>query len=321
MNVGIYFDLRNPPPWYRDPAGLYSFSLEMCEEAERLGLHSAWFTEHHLFEDGYLPQPLTMAAAAAARTSRIRIGTAVVIAPLRNAVQLAEEATVVDLVSAGRLDLGLGAGYRLPEFELFGAELSRRYTTTESRVRELRAIWDEGRVTPRPVQDRIPIWLGFNGPQGAARAGRLGEFLLSPDPSQWKPYSDALVAAGHSQNPGRMAGLIHGFVSEDPEADWEIIKPHVAYQWDTYRRYMVEGTDAPPPRPIDPEALRARDMGGSLRYFALATPEDMAARVRAFTAGAPVETIYFFLSAAGLPDDVVARHLQAVGRLSVLLRD
>jgi alkanesulfonate monooxygenase SsuD/methylene tetrahydromethanopterin reductase-like flavin-dependent oxidoreductase (luciferase family) len=321
MNLGIYFDLRNPPPWYTDPARLYSFSLEMCEEAERLGLHSAWFTEHHLFEDGYLPQPLTMAAAAAARTSRIRIGTAILIAPLRSATQIAEEAAVVDIVSGGRLNLGLGAGYRVPEFELFGADLSRRFTTTESRVRELRAIWDEGRVTPSPVQDRVPIWLGFNGPQGAARAGRLGEFLLSPDTGLWAPYSEGLAAAGYEQAQGRMAGLIHGFVSEDPESDWEILKPHVAYQWDTYRRYMVEGTGAPQPRPIDPDALRARDMGGSLRYFALGTPEDIADRIRTFTKGAPVETVYFFLAPAGLGEDASARHLQVLGRLSTLLRD
>ena len=68
MRFGVYFDLRNPPGWRQDWARLYAFTLEMCEEAERLGADSAWFSEHHLFEDGYLPQPLTFAAAAAART-------------------------------------------------------------------------------------------------------------------------------------------------------------------------------------------------------------------------------------------------------------
>src|SRR4029079_333378 len=79
--VGLYLDLRNPPAsrqhWHR----LYDFTLELCEEAERLGADSVWLSEHHLFEDGYLTQPLTYAAAIAARTSRVRIGTAVVIAP------------------------------------------------------------------------------------------------------------------------------------------------------------------------------------------------------------------------------------------------
>ena len=90
--------------------------------AERLGADSVWLSEHHLFEDGYLPQPLTMAAAIAARTKRIRIGTAVLLAALRPAVQIAEEAAIVDLVSGGRLVLGFGAGYVPREFEAYGAE-------------------------------------------------------------------------------------------------------------------------------------------------------------------------------------------------------
>ena len=125
MNVGIYFDLRNAPPWPQDPARLYGFTLELCEEAEHLGTHSVWLSEHHLFDDGYLPQPLTFAAAVAARTRRTRIGTAVLLAPLHHPVEIAEQVAVVDLVSDGRLELGLGAGYRAPEFELMGVDLAR----------------------------------------------------------------------------------------------------------------------------------------------------------------------------------------------------
>ncbi|WP_239375380.1 LLM class flavin-dependent oxidoreductase, partial [Frankia sp. Cj5] len=75
MQVGLYFDLRNPPERRQDPTRLYGFTLEMCQEAERLGADSIWVTEHHLFDDDYLPQPLTFAAAIAARTNRVRIGT------------------------------------------------------------------------------------------------------------------------------------------------------------------------------------------------------------------------------------------------------
>ena len=126
MKIGVWFDLRNPPGWRQDPARLYGFTLELCEEAERLGADSLWFSEHHGFEDGYLPQPLTFAAAAAARTSRVRLGTGILVAPLRKTAQLAEEAAVVDIISGGRLDLGLGAGYRMPEFELFDADFTVR---------------------------------------------------------------------------------------------------------------------------------------------------------------------------------------------------
>src|SRR3954453_16699104 len=122
MRVGIYTDLRNPPPWRRDWAGHYARVLDRIGEAERLGLDSVWLSEHHLFEDGYLPQPLTFAAAIASRTSRMRIGTPVLLAPLRPAVQIAEEAAIVDLVSEGRLELGLGSGYLPDEFAAFGAD-------------------------------------------------------------------------------------------------------------------------------------------------------------------------------------------------------
>jgi len=118
VKVGVYADLRNPPAWRRPWAEHYARTLDRIAGAERLGIDSAWVTEHHFFEDGYLPQPLTLAAAIAARTSRIRIGTAVMLAPLRAPIQIAEEAAVVELVSDGRLELGLGA--RLPRARVPG---------------------------------------------------------------------------------------------------------------------------------------------------------------------------------------------------------
>jgi alkanesulfonate monooxygenase SsuD/methylene tetrahydromethanopterin reductase-like flavin-dependent oxidoreductase (luciferase family) len=313
VHTGIYFDLRNPPQWASDPARLYAFTLEMCEEADRLGCHSIWVSEHHGFDDGYLPQPLTMAAAIAARTKHARIGTAIMIAPLHHPVSIAEQAAIVDLVSEGRLDLGLGAGYRVPEFAMFDADISHRYTTTDERVRAVRRLWTDGPITPRPVQQRVPIWLGYQGPQGARRAGRLGEHLLSMDPVLWPIYRDALVEAGHDPAAARMAGGLSSWVSEDPEADWPTVAKHLSAQMDSYRRYMVEGTDQPVPRPVDPDRLRDADpTKGSLRSFILGTPEAVAARVRAVTSPAPVETVFFWASIAGMPEPMVAAHVRTI---------
>lgn len=312
MNVGVYFDLRNPPGRERSTSHLYGFTLEMCEQAERLGAHSVWLTEHHLFDDGYLPQPLTFAAAVAARTRRVRIGTAILIGPLHSAPEIAENAAVVDLISGGRLDLGLGSGYRIPEFELYGAEIATRYGENDRRVRELRAIWAEGRVTPAPAQERVPIWLGYQGPQGARRAGRLGEGLLTANRALYGPYRDALVEAGHDPAIARMTGGIQAWITDDPEADWPLIRPHLAYQLDSYRRHMVEGTGRPEPRPVDPDRIRQQGLDGMLRGFLHATPADAAATIRAFTAGAPVETVYIFASLGGTPDELVARHVEVI---------
>ena len=149
--------------------------FEVCEEADRLGCHSIWLTEHHLFDDGYLPQPLTFAAAIAARTKQVRLGTGVVVAPLHHPVELAEQAAIVDIISAGRLELGLGAGYRGPEFELYGADLSTRYTDTDERARAVRRLLSYGGVTPQPIQDRVPIWMGYQGPKGPAGPAYSGK--------------------------------------------------------------------------------------------------------------------------------------------------
>lgn len=322
MNVGIYFDLRNPPDWAVDSSRLYGFTLEMCEEADALGCHSIWLSEHHLFDDGYLPQPLVMAASVAARTKRARIGTAIIVAPLHHPVELAEQAAVVDVLSSGRLDVGLGAGYRAPEFALYGADADRRYGATDGRARELRRLWDV--VTPRPVQARVPIWMGYQGPKGARRAGRLGEGLLSINRELWEPYRDGLAEAGHDPDvAGRMAGGVHGWVTEDPERDWPIVSKHIAAQFDSYRRHMVEGTGQPVPRPVDPEKLRSRtEARGSLDTIVYGTPAAVAETIRAKSAGAPVETVFLWASISGMSEDLVAGHIQTIcTQLAPLLAD
>ncbi|WP_234825459.1 LLM class flavin-dependent oxidoreductase [Mycolicibacter senuensis] len=311
VNVGLYFDLRNPRQWRRDPARVHSFALEMCEEAEHLGAHSVWMTEHHLFDDDYMAAPLTFAAAVAARTKRVRIGTAIVIAPLHHPAEIAEQAAVVDLVSGGRLDLGLGAGYRIPEYELYGRSLDRKYGQTDDSAREIRRLWAPGGVTPRPVQEPPPIWMGYQGPQGARRAGLLGEGLLSAEGRLWEPYRAGLIEGGHDPARGRMAGGIQGWVTDDPDRDWPTVATHLAYQLDSYNKHAVEGTGRDTPRPIDPDRLRGREAKAQ-NYFWCETPEAMAGRVRGMIGDSPTETVFFWVSLGGMPEDWSLRHLQTI---------
>ncbi|MGE0386597.1 MAG: LLM class flavin-dependent oxidoreductase [Gammaproteobacteria bacterium] len=312
MKLGIYFDLRNPPGWRQDWSRLYGFTLEMCEEAERLGAHSVWTSEHHLFEDGYLTQTLAFSSAIAARTRTMRIGTAILIAPLHHPVEVAEQAAVVDIISNGRLELGLGAGYRVPEFELFGKDHGKRYSATDACARELRRLWSEGRLTPPPVQSRVPIWMGYMGPKSARRAGLLGEGLLSISPDLFQHYRQGLIEAGHDPAIARVSGGIQGWVSEDPERDWPVVSKHLAYQMDSYRRYMMEGTGQPAPKPVDPDKLRTRDLSHGLGSFLYGTPEEFARRVKEYAADLPVEHLYVFASLAGTPEDYVARHIRTL---------
>jgi alkanesulfonate monooxygenase SsuD/methylene tetrahydromethanopterin reductase-like flavin-dependent oxidoreductase (luciferase family) len=312
MELGIYFDLRNPARWRRPWPDVYARCLDICSGAEELRVSSVWLSEHHLFADGYLPQPLTLAAAIAARTRRVRIGTAVLLAPLRTAVTIAEEAAIVDILSRGRLELGLGAGYRHPEFDLFGSPMSDRHQATDRRVVELRRIWSEGKVTPPPVQDPIPLWLGYQGPQGARRAGRLGVGLLSLRPGLSEPYLAGLQEGGHPIEAARMGGVVRGIVAYDPEATWSRVRDHAAYQWDSYAAYAVEGTEQGVPHPIEPDSLRHSQPGG-LPRFAVMTPAQMAALIRSYVGDRPVRHVFFWADLAGIPEDIVEDHVKLIG--------
>jgi len=312
VRVGIYFDMRNPPRWRRPWVEHYRQALERTEEAERLGIDSVWLSEHHFFEDGYLPQPMTMAAALAARTSRVRIGTAILVAPLRPAVQIAEDAALVDILSDGRMELGLGAGYRVPEYAAFGADITKRYTDTLSRADDVVRLLADGGVTPGPVQSPLPVWVGFGGPQGARRAGRRGHRLLSIDPRLTAPYREGLEEGGHDPATARQAGLMNVLVADDPEAARARLAPHLAYQLDTYGRYAVEDTGMDAPPAVEPAALMATADAETEAVFphaAVLTAEDTIELLRRRADQVPLVEAFFWTSFAGMPDHLVDRHV------------
>ena len=311
MRLGFYFDLRNPAPWARPWPEVYGRALDLVVEAERLGAASVWFSEHHLFTDGYLPQPLTFAAAAAARTSRVRIGTAVLLAALRPAALVAEEAAVIDQLSGGRLELGIGAGYSVPEYELYNADITKRYGLTDAAVAEIRRLLDDGIVTPPAAQNPFPLWLGYQGPQGAKRAGRLGVGLLSLDRSLLDPYREGLVEGGHDPAIARTGGMLDIIVSDDPEEAFERILPHYAHQLNSYRAAAVAGSGRDAPKEITVEKLRGgAAQKGQIPGLRVLTPTDAVTAIREATEGSPVEHVYLWASVAGMPDDLVERHVE-----------
>ena len=143
--------------------------LVLIEAADRLGFNTCWLREHHFTDYGFLPNTMTMAAHVAARTERIRIGTAVVTLPLHHPVRVAEEVALVDVLSGGRVDLGIGRGYQSVEFDAFGVPLGEARARTDEAIGLLRALWRGERVhhaghwpldgiavQPRPVQRPHP---------------------------------------------------------------------------------------------------------------------------------------------------------------------
>ncbi len=110
-----------------------------------------------------------------------------------------------------------------------------------------------------------------------------------------------------------MAGGVEGFVTNDPEGDWPAVSRHVAAQFDSYRRHMIEGTDQAIPRPVDPDRLRSRtESRHPLDSIVYGTPHEVAERIRATASGAPVETVFLWASIAGMPEELVVRHVQTI---------
>ena len=110
MDIGILPEFRNPTQWAIPIEQVYREGIEKAVAAERLGFDHFWTSEHHFAVDSWSPSLLTILAAAAARTERIRLGTFIIILPFHQPWRVAEDAASVDLISGGRLDLGVGPG-------------------------------------------------------------------------------------------------------------------------------------------------------------------------------------------------------------------
>jgi alkanesulfonate monooxygenase SsuD/methylene tetrahydromethanopterin reductase-like flavin-dependent oxidoreductase (luciferase family) len=307
-------DLRNPPQWERPWAEHYQYGLELAEFAEAAGVDRIGIAEHHFFPDGYIPQPLTFAAAVAARTSRVRIGTSVMIPVLRAPVDVAEQAAVVDLISGGRVELGFGAGYRVPEFKAYGMNVEDRWARFAECVAALREYWSpSGAVTPKPIQNPIPIIGGFSGPRGKRLAGRLGLPLMSllPDISA---YLVGLEEGGHDLRIGRQEGYLHGILVDDPDASLPFLAPYIENFWNVYLREDSRGAG----RAGRPDATAEELLAVGPRYpagFGLLTVEQASSLIFEVADGRPVTNVCFWATIPGIPRELAFRNLELLGQL------
>src|SRR3989454_12073354 len=176
------------------PQEIWSRGVEGARAAEALGFRNVWLAEHPFSTYGYLSRPAQLATYIAAKTTRLRVGTAVIVVPLHHPLVIAEEIATLDLLSGGRLDVGLGRGYQHYEFERFGLELeSGRARWEESIDVILKALGGqpfsyEGKlfkipetsVLPQPLQKpRPPIWMTAQSPESVEAAVRRGFHVLT----------------------------------------------------------------------------------------------------------------------------------------------
>ncbi|NUU23484.1 MAG: LLM class flavin-dependent oxidoreductase [Streptomycetaceae bacterium] len=285
----LRFDFRNPDFAQTAMADRYAAAIDMAAWADGLGCAAVTFSEHHGFADGYLPAPLAMASAVAARTSRAQLMVAAIPAPLYDPLRLAEEVAVVDLVSRGRMSLVLANGYMADEFAMFGVSMTDRAKLTTETVRVLRAAWTGEpfeyrgrtvRVTPAPFRPGGPrILLGGAVEAVARRAARIADGFAPNWGGVWEHYRDERVKLGHP-DPGPYVGGFGRFVhlSKDPERDWARIRPHALHESTQYGAHAAASGTAGRGTyeiPDDPEDLRT---SGQYRVLA---PEEMVAELKA----------------------------------------
>jgi alkanesulfonate monooxygenase SsuD/methylene tetrahydromethanopterin reductase-like flavin-dependent oxidoreductase (luciferase family) len=267
LGFGLVTCQRNPAdPERRSDADIYAQAVQLAKDVEAAGLASIWVSEHHFFDDGYLPSPLPLLAAMATATDRIALGTAILLAPLMDPIRLAEDAAVVDLLSRGRLVLGLGLGWRGPEFEGLGLDLRRRVARLTNAVEVLRAAWapdgaagDAGAVvTPKPHRPGgPPIWFGGVVEAAVRRAAAMADGFIV-DPLAWsgeerERHLSTLRSAGR---PIDFSAMVEVFIWDGPEDPWEMVRE---YQWyiDWKYRSAAEAyapgalPAAAPPPPVD----------------------------------------------------------------------
>lgn len=182
-------------------------TLEQCIKAEEWGYDSIWMQEHHGADEGYYPSPLVALAGVAARTERVQLGTSVLILPYYHPVHVAEDTIMVDVISRGRMVLGVGAGYREPEFSYFGVPFHERIRRFREGLEVLHLAFRgepfdyEGtffrlssvRVLPSPVQaPRPPLWVGGWGKTSLRLAARYGDAWIPGPTANLEKLQEAL---------------------------------------------------------------------------------------------------------------------------------
>ncbi len=264
MKLGLHFSCSalGGETW----ADLYGAAIEQAQLAEELGFESAVVSEHHFKKEGWIPSPFVLCGAIAARTSRIRVGTDIVILPFQHPIRIAEEILTLDNLSRGRAVLGVGMGDSEAEFTVFQTLYRQRVSRSEEAMKVIRRLMNEERVThdgtyfrfddvtvsPRPLQrPGPPIWYGAISEAGARRAARLADALImgpTLDLDRLRAmrgaYDEELQARGHDASSGQVILRREAYVAEDGSTAWRQALAALKYQYsEIYTNFPSGGSD------------------------------------------------------------------------------
>jgi alkanesulfonate monooxygenase SsuD/methylene tetrahydromethanopterin reductase-like flavin-dependent oxidoreductase (luciferase family) len=257
LRIGVSYDFRNPPDSGVSDQALYAEILEQVKWLDQLGADLVWFTEHHFVDDGYLPSWTPIAGAMAAVTSRVRFGTDICLMPFNHPIRLAEDLAVLDNISGGRVDLGLGMGYAPHEFKGFGLPVNNRLSLMNEGIEVLKECFsgrqfsyhgkrwdfDDVIITPGYVQPGgPPLWIAAMSEAGALRAARYDTNFLPQGlkARSFDPWVNALEESGRSPQDKRVGIIRSILVTDDRNTDWPVIRAAEKYRMELYNRFFKE---------------------------------------------------------------------------------
>ncbi len=213
MRFGMFDTIR----WHHEMEGdrVFNEALDQIELADRLGVQDIWLGEHHFSRHGILSGIFSFMGAVAARTKNARIGTAIIVLPFHNPIQVAEEAATIDIMSGGRFTLGIGAGYQAQEFHGMGVEISESREIFNEYLDVVTKAWQEGSLTysgkyvnvediwviPKPVQKPgPPIYVAVStSPESVDNAAKKGLPILVGGPTTTLGQTPAVVKLWHER--------------------------------------------------------------------------------------------------------------------------
>lgn len=315
------YDCRIRPGGDQTMADVYRAVVNQATLCDRLGFDFVWFTEHHFVEDGYLPAFQPLAGAVAAMTQKIRISNDVALLPLYHPIRLAEEMAVLDQLSRGRMELGIGMGYVPREFEAYGHKVSHRVSLMDEGIEILRQAWSDQPVRhhgkryqitdidvfPKPHQaGGPPLWIAAMKEPGARRAARFGTHLL-PQGNRTEvldPWRAELEASGRDPGQFRVGVARSVLVTEHPERDWPPIRDAERYKMSVYERFFEETPDT--------YTFGKRDAGPIPQTWIVGPPDHCITELRRFIDTFGVTDI----ATAGLPigihPEIMATNLERI---------
>lgn len=325
LRFGLWYDFRNPPQWQRDNTELYHACFDQIVRAEDLGFDDIWLSEHHFLEDCYSPSMLAIGCAIAARTKKVDIGTSVLLLPLHDPVRVAEDAATLDVISGGRLQLGIGVGYKVEELKAWGVDPKSRGKRMDEGIEIIQRLfagerfsfngeyhnYEDIQLRPLPAQKNPKLWIAGFSNVAVRRAARVGAgyIAIGPVGPFTQIYRETYEKAGHDPAGAQVAaGYAWLHVSKDPEKRWAEAVEHLAYQQNEYGKWFkAAGMDFIKPVDATKESIEQNEC-----Y--IVSPEQAVEMIKGYVEATGCERFYTWAVPPGLHPSWSDEHIELMAK-------